>query len=605
MSTNNRFKVSDLDYNQIRQNLKTFLSGQSQFSDYDFDGSALATIVDLLAYNTHYNALYTNLAVNEMFLDSASKRESLVSIANNFGYTPRSAKTATATVNVTNTDIATTAQTKYISKWSAFSSVIDGTTYNFWTLDDFAATKNGPTYLFENVKLYEGLPQTQLFVCTELNQSFVLPNANIDLDTLSITVQQTGERPDYEKYIRATDVLDLKADSKIYFVKELEDGTYRISFGSSGLGKSISTGNIITVKYLVSNRTGGNGATIFTYTGNQLAGTNSVVTIQSAYGGMEKESSDEIRFNVSQTFFDQNRTVTPGDYREIIKRQYSNIDSVNVWGGEDNDPPIYGKVFIAAKPINALYLTPSEKTYIKQTILAPRGIVSITPEFVDPTYVELEINSTVYFNKNTTTRSSDDIKASVIDAITSYNDVNLKKFGGIFRMSKFAAAIDGVDQSILSNITSFKLYVEMTPKFGATAEYKFNLANPIYSEGVPEEAFYSTGFYIDNTSDVYHMDDDGVGNIRLIRFIADTNKKVIVNPKIGTIDYAKGLIRVLNLRIVNLADLNFYFIVKTSSFDVVPVRNQIITIPSNRITVNTIENSSDASANYRFTTSRN
>lgn len=605
MSTNNRFKVSDLDYNQIRQNIKTFLSGQSQFSDYDFDGSALSTIVDLLAYNTHYNALYTNLAVNEMFLDSASKRESLVSIANNFGYTPRSAKTATATVNVTNTDIATTVQTKYISKWSAFSSVIDGTTYNFWTLDDFAATKNGPTYLFENVKLYEGLPQTQLFVCTELNQSFVLPNANIDLDTLSITVQQTGERPDYEKYIRATDVLDLKADSKIYFVKELEDGTYRISFGSSGLGKSISTGNIITVKYLVSNRTGGNGATIFTYTGNQLAGTNSVVTIQSAYGGMEKESSDEIRFNVSQTFFDQNRTVTPGDYREIIKRQYSNIDSVNVWGGEDNDPPIYGKVFIAAKPINALYLTPSEKTYIKQTILAPRGVVSITPEFVDPTYVELEINSTVYFNKNTTTRSSDDIKASVIGAITSYNDVNLKKFGGIFRMSKFAASIDSVDQSILSNITSFKLYVEMTPKFGATAEYKFNLANPIYSEGVPEEAFYSTGFYIDNTSDVYHMDDDGVGNIRLIRFIADTNKKVIINPKIGTIDYAKGLIRVLNLRIVNLADLNFYFIIKTSSFDVVPIRNQIITIPSNRITVSTIENSSDASANYRFTTSRN
>ena len=605
MSTNNRFKVSDLDYNQIRQNIKTFLSGQSQFSDYDFDGSALSTIVDLLAYNTHYNALYTNLAVNEMFLDSASKRESLVSIANNFGYTPRSAKTATATVNVTNTDIATTVQTKYISKWSAFSSVIDGTTYNFWTLDDFAATKNGPTYLFENVKLYEGLPQTHLFVCTELNQSFVLPNANIDLDTLSITVQQTGERPDYEKYIRATDVLDLKADSKIYFVKELEDGTYKISFGSGGLGKSISTGNIITVKYLVSNRTGGNGATIFTYTGNQLAGTNSVVTIQSAYGGMEKESSDEIRFNVSQTFFDQNRTVTPGDYREIIKRQYSNIDSVNVWGGEDNDPPIYGKVFIAAKPINALYLTPSEKTYIKQTILAPRGIVSITPEFVDPTYVELEINSTVYFNKNTTTRSSDDIKASVIDAITSYNDVNLKKFGGIFRMSKFAAAIDAVDQSVLSNITSFKLYVEMTPKFGATAEYKFNLANPIYTEGVPEEAFYSTGFYIDNTSDVYHMDDDGVGNIRLIRFIAESNKKVIINPKIGTIDYANGVIRVLNLRIVNLADLNFYFIIKTSSFDVVPIRNQIITIPSNRITVSTIENSSDASANYRFTTSRN
>lgn len=611
MSTNNRFKVSDLDYNQIRQNLKTFMQGQAEFSDYDFDGSAMSTLIDILAYNTHYNALYTNLAVNEMFLDSASKRGSLVSIANNFGYTPKSVSSSTAVLNVVNTDVASTAQLKYIPKWTPFSSTIDGTTYNFWTIADYTSQKTGSVYTFSNVEVYEGLPQTQLFICTEAYQKFIIPNKNIDLNTMSITVQLSGERPDYEKYTRAEDILDLTADSKIYFAKELEDGTYQITFGSNNLGKEIAIGNIITIQYIISNKDAANGATLFSYGGNTLGGTTSVTTLStSSYGGADKESADEIRFNIGQSFFDQNRTVTPADYREVIRRLYPNIESISVWGGEDNDPPVYGKVYIAAKPVNSLYLTPTEKSYISEQILAPRNVVSVTPEFVDPVYVELEVTSSVYYNKNRTTRSSDQLKAAVISTITAYTNDNLKKFNGVFRMSKFASAIDSTDQSILSNITSFKAYVEVTPKYNTFGEYRLNLANPIYSENVPEEAFYSTGFYIDNTENVYHLDDDGVGNVRLIRIIAETNEKAVINPKIGTIDYTKGIIKISKLRITNLLEPNFYFIIKTDSFDVVSVRNQIVDIPLNRVTVNIIEDATASGTylggtNYKFASSRN
>lgn len=611
MATNNRIKVSDLDYNDIRANLKTFMSGQSQFTDYDFDGSALSTLIDILAYNTHYNALYTNLAINEMFLDSASKRSSLVSIANNFGYTARSVTTARALLNIANSDVSSiTTYTKSIPKGSSFTTSIDGSQYTFWTLSDYTATRSGTQYFFQNVAVYEGLPQTQVMICTEADQKFILPNANIDLDTITLTVQLTGERPEYEKYTRAQDVLELKADSKIYFIKELEDGTYQLYFGSNNLGKSIDLGNIITIEYLISSKTDGNGGYLFNYTGNSIGGELGISTVSRSYSGKDKETSDEIRFNVSQKFFDQNRTVTPGDYKEIVKREYSNIDSISVWGGEDHDPPTYGKVFLAIKPTNSLYLTPSEKSYILENIIKPRSVVSVTPEFIDPTYIELEMNTTIYYNKNKTTRSADQLRLAVIDSIQTYTDTNLKKFDGIFRMSKYSTAMDNVDQSILSSISTFRLFIEITPKYNIYGEYKFNLINPIYSERVPEEAISSTGFYIDDTTKIYKLDDDGVGNIRLVSIVTETGEKNIVNPSIGSVDYAKGLIKISNLRITNLVEPNFYLIIKTSSYDVASVRNQIVDIPASRVTVNILEDATASGTylggtNYKFTSSRN
>lgn len=610
MSNNNRFKVSDLDFNQIRENLKNYMRGQSQFSDYDFDGSALSVLIDLLAYNTHYNALYTNLAVNEMFLDSASKRSSVVSIANNFGYTPISARAARANVSVSVNVPGATEQLKYIPKFTSFSGTVNSVSYNFWTIQDYSAELNGENYLFSDVEIVEGTPQIFSFLCTEEEQKFILPNKDVDLSTLTLTVQSTSENAFYEKYERAENIIDITSTSKVYYVRQLEDETYEISFGTTGLGVPIKVGNVVSVTYLVTSKADANGVTTFGYTGESLGGTTAVTTLTTSYGGKDQETKEEIKKNVHDAFFDQDRAVTAADYSSIIRRYYSNIDSIVVWGGEVNDPPQYGKVFIAIKPANGPYLTSGEKTFIKESILKNKNVVSVIPEIVDPTYLEMEVTSTVYYDKNKTTRSIDELKTAVTTTIENYRDTNLSKFDGIFRMSKFSSAIDATDQSILSNITTFKLYSEVIPKFNVSADYSLNIVNPIYNEAVPEEAFTTTGFYLDNTSTVYYMDDDGLGNIRVYSVIEGTGSKVVKFPKIGTIDYNAGLIKINGLKIVNVQEANFYFIIKTQSFDVVSARNKIVDIPSSRITVNIIQDTTASGTylggtNYKFTSSRN
>ena len=610
MATNNRIKVSDLDFDQIRENLKTYLSGQTQFSDYNYEGSALSTLIDLLAYNTHYNALYTNLAVNEMFLDSASKRSSVVSIANNFGYTPLSCVCAKATVDITVVNSPTQNQTLTLPKWSSFSTSIDSTPYVFYTIEDYTAQLVNGLYKFTGVRLYEGTPRSMTFVCTEEEQKFQIPYDNIDLSTLYITVQPTGENPDFVRYQRSTEVLSLTSSSNVYFIKELEDGTYELSFGANNLGKPIQTGNVISITALLTNKDKGDGAFAFSYTGNAIGGTVSVIVTASSAGGGDKENIDQIKYNVSQSFFDQNRAVTPTDYISLIKRNYPGIDAVNVWGGEDNDPPVYGKVYVCVKPTGRSYLTTSEETYIAEKIIRPKSIVSITPEFVRPLYVDLAMNVTAYYDKTKTTRSAGDLTGAIVAGIEKYRDAQLNSFDGVFRMSRFSTMIDNIDTSITSSISTFTAYVEMTPKYGLYSEYKLNFVNPIYSEGVPEEAFLSTGFYIDYTQTVYYMDDDGKGNIRLFKKIQGTGEKAIVNSQIGTIDYNSGLINIKNLKIVGLYEPNFYFMIKTQSFDVVSIRNHIVNIPSSRINVNLVEDAIASGTrlggtNYTFTSSRN
>lgn len=610
MATNNRIQVSDLDFDKIRENLKTYLSGQSTFTDYNFEGSALSTLVDLLAYNTHYNSLYTNLAVNEMFLDSASKRASVVSIANNFGYTPLSAIASKATVSIKVLNPTSTSQTLTLPKWSSFSTSIDSTPYIFYTTQDYTAQRVNGTYTFNDVILYEGTPRTLTFVCTQDSQKFVIPYSSLDLSTLYIMVQPTGENPDFVRYQRSTDVLTLTSTTPVYFIKELEDETYELSFGSNNLGKPISTGNVITVNGLLTNKAAGDGATSFSYTGGAIGGTVIITVSAASHGGGEKESIDQIKYNISQSFFDQNRAVIPSDYSSMIMRSYPGLDAVNVWGGEDNDPPVYGKVYICVKPTGRLYLTNSEESYVAEKIIKPKSIVSITPEFIRPTYIDLEVTTTAYYDKTKTTRSAGQLISAITTGIEKYRDTNLNSFDGVFRMSKFQSMVDAIDPSITSNITTFRCFVEMTAKFGIFAEYRLNLVNPVYNEGVPEEAFLSTGFYLDSTDNVYYMDDDGKGNIRIFRKIQGTGEKYIYNPKIGTINYNSGIVKINNLRILSLYEPNFYFIMKTQSFDVVSIRSQLVNIPSSRINVNLVEDTVASGSrlggtNYTFTSSRN
>lgn len=606
--SNNKIKVTELDFNNIRENLKEFLRGQSTFSDYDFDGSALSTLIDVLAYNTHYNALYTNMAINEMYLDSASKRNSIISIGNNFGYLPRSARSSRVNLTVTVTIPNSQIPVRVLPAFSAFNTILNNTSYTFYTLQDYTAPLNGNTYTFQNVIAYQGEPQTMLFSCTEENQKFMLPHKNIDISTIILTVSDTAEVKEYERYAIADNIMQLNATSKVYFLKEMDDQFYQLSFGVNNVGKPILPGNIVEMSYLTTAKDAANGASVFSYASSVQGGTVSVIATARSFGGMQEESKEEIRLNVSQSFFDQDRAITAADYSAIVKRYYDDIDSISVWGGEDNSPPQYGKVYLCIKPASGPLLTSVEKSFIAESIIKAKGVVTIVPEIVDPTYIELDLSTTVYYNPNNTSRSREQLKVAVIQAIEKYNQDYLEKFDGAFRYSKFSAMVDNVDQSISSNITKFRLFCEIVPKYNVASTYTLNLVNPIYTEGVPEESFLSTGFYIDSTDKVYYMDDDGVGNIRLFNIVAGTNEKVFFG-NVGTINYSKGLISVRGLTITNLLEPNLYFKVKTSSYDVLSVRNQIVTIPEDRINVNVlVDNSSTIgrgnAIDYTFTPSR-
>jgi hypothetical protein len=608
MTTNNRIKVSELDYLQIRENLKEFLKGQSQFTDYNFEGSALSIMLDVLAYNTHYNALYTNLAVNEMFLDSASKRSSVVSIANNFAYTPVSAKCSRAVLSVNVVQPAATAQIKVIPKFSSFSATVSNVTYNFYTNTSYSAQLNNGEYDFESVEVFEGIPQTFLFVCTQELEKFVLPNTGIDTATIEVTIRTTSSDVIPKKYELADGVLELTETSEVYYIKELESGEYELSFGRNGLGMPIAPGNIISVSYIVPSRAVADGASLFIYTGPSLSGTTTVSTLSTSAGGAEPESIDNIKYNVTRSFYSQNRAVTAEDYASLIKRLYPDLKSVTIWGGEYNNPPVYGKVFLSIRPNSKAFLSPTDKSYIKETLLKTRNIVSITPEIIDPTYIELEIESTVYYSKSKTTKSEDQIVTSVTNVIKNYRDVNLNEFNSAFRMSKLTSAIDASDSAIVSNITKFTAYVDVTPKYLTFGEYNINFENPVY-QSPAGGSINTTGFFIDSTDTIYYISDDGIGRLFLYSLIPLTQQKVIKNANIGSVNYQTGQIKVNGLYLTNLAQTNLYFMIKTSSYDVIPVRNQLIDIPNARITVSVVEDTlsrglTPSNSKYTFTTSR-
>lgn len=608
MTTNNRIRVSDLDYLDIRENLKEFLKGQSQFSDYNFEGSALSVILDVLAYNTHYNAIYTNLAINEMYMDSASKRSSVVSIANNFAYTPVSAKASKAIIDIRVNAPNATADFISLPRFSSFTSTVSGVSYNYYTASSYRADLNVGEYLFENVEVYEGTPQTFLFVCTQELEKFILPNRDIDTATIEVSIQATASDLVATRYVLAESVLELSSTDRVYYLKELEDRTYELSFGRNNLGAPIQPGNVITVSYIVTNKTLGDGASLFVYSGQSLGGVTTVETVNPSTGGAEPESLEDIRYNVTRSFYNQNRAVTVEDYASLIKRLYPDVKSISVWGGENNSPPVYGKVFISIRPNSKPFLTPTDKSFIRESLLKARNIVSITPEIVDPTYIELEIETTVYYNKAKTLKSAEQLVSSVSQIIKNYRDINLNEFNGAFRMSKLSSAIDSSDSGIVSNITKFTAYVDVTPKYLTFGEYIINFNNPIYKSNSGDSVI-SKGFFIDSTNTVYYLADDGQGKMYMYSVINETKEKVIKNSNIGSINYDTGQIKITGLYLTNLAETNLYFMIKTLSYDLIPVRNQLIDIPNSRITVSVVEDVlsrglTASNTNYTFTSSR-
>ena len=603
-----RIDITELDFDDIKANLKTFLSKQNEFTDYDFEGSGMAVLLDLLAYNTHYQAVYANMLANEMFLDSADLRNSVVSHAKHIGYTARSARSPFATLSVTVNDA--TGSTLTMPKGTAFTTTIDGVSYNYVTNVARSITPTNGVFTFSNVKVYEGTLVTNKYTVdtSNANQRFLIKNTNADTSTLKVTVQNSSSDSTTTAYTLTEDVTSVDSTSTVYFLEAVEDSQYEVKFGDGVLGKALSNGNIVSLEYIVTNAADSNGATTFTNASTIGGFSNiTVVTSSASGGGADAESVDSIKFNAPKKYSSQNRAVTANDYKALVRSLYANVQSIQVWGGEDNNPPTYGRVFIAIKPTSGVTLTNSVKDSIT-TSLNSYNVGSVIPVIVDPVITYLIPEVYVKYDSKITTKTDNDIETLVTTTITNYSTNNLEQFGNMFRYSKFVKAVDDTDASILSNITRLKVYQYFTPNTSGTNTYTINFENSLYHPHDGHTTILeTTGF---NTNDgsgrEYFLDDDGSGNVRLIYYVGGT--KTIQNSTQGTIDYATGKITISDIYITAVSNVDgatsTKIRVKTqpASNDIVPVRQQLLEIDTANMVVDASLDTYESNAGVGYTT---
>jgi hypothetical protein len=595
-----KINLTSLDFDEQKASLKTFLQGQTVFDSYDFEGSGLSVLLDVLTYNTVYNNLYNNLSINEMFLDSARKRNSVVSIAKELGYRPNSAICARATVNIK----VNSPSAFLIPANSPFSTVVDGVTYVFYNSSALYSSSTAPNYTFTGIELIEKSNQLSFKYTVATGVQYIIPNKYADLSTLKVTVQDTTGSSNITTFTLADNIVDVTRISTVYWVKEIDDGLYELVFGDGIIGVSLSAGNVVNLNYAVSSLGAPNGARLFSYTDNNVY----VTTTSPATGGALPEDIESIRFNAPRAYSSQNRGVTADDYKSLIYSNFPAAKSISVWGGEDNIPPIYGKTFICVKPTSGDILTTSQKDYIINSLLPSRNVLTIIPEIVDPEYIGLIIHTTVYYNELNTNRTADTIKTIVQDAILYYDSTELQKFDSMFRYSKFSKVIDGSEDSIVSNITTVTLKRAISPKYNINAEYAINLINPIYYSGSSEDIILSSGFYIEGNTFVHYVCDDGIGNIRLF-YLDSNNFRVYTNNYLGSVDYSKGIIKFKNIKISSIVGSTWYLYIKPSSNDVVSALTQIVQLSPDDLVVNVISDKTSSGdlrggTNYTFATSR-
>ncbi len=589
-TTSSKLKVAELDFDAIKSNLKNFMGDQNEFADYDFDASALSVLLDLLAYNTHYNAFYLNMVVNEMFLDTASIRNSVVSRAKHLGYTPQSVRGSKAYVDLTITPTDTPA-TIVIEKDTQFSSSVNGISYLFATSNSVTLNVNANgVYTTANVELNQGIPLTHKYTANtkDPDQKFVLPNANTDTSTLTVQIQTSAEDSTTFTYAIANDTTTINATSNVYFLEEAEDGKYECIFGDDVIGRKPVTGNIVLLSSLIADANNPNGATTFTPVGS-VGGysTVSVSTLTTASGGSERDSIKKIKFNAPRSYQAQNRAVTINDYKRILERDYPAAESVVVWGGETNDPPVYGKVYLAIKPTSGLTLSTSTKNYIKDTVLANRNVVSVSPEITDPDYLYVTINTSVKYDSTNTTLTAGSIQSLLTNTIYQYGQSELGLFADQFRYSPLIKKIDETESAIESSLTTIQLRRSFAPTLNVASSYTLKFSNEIPTvNGVSQIS--STLFT--------HYDDDDI--LRTGCSLQDANgvlqvyrtsgaSTIVVANNVGTVTYASGNVALSSFKPIVITDgtANVEVTVSLESNDISPLREQILLISNNDITI--------------------
>lgn len=484
-----RLRVTELDFDTIKNNLKLFLSQQSEFTDYDFEGSGLSTLLDILAYNTHYNAYYLNMVANEAFLDTALLRDSVVSHAKTLGYTPHSQRASVATINFTVQSSNNDQGTLTIpSGYSFLSNQIDNRTFNFIVLEETVVTKSNSQYIFENLQIAEGQLITYNFVqeqATNPKQIFTLPDPNIDTTTIKVLVRQSLSNTSFEVYNRVDDVNDVTGEDAVFFLQETRGERYQIYFGNGSIGKSIPDNSVVSVSYLVTNDTLANKANNFVATA-PLVDSNSesinnfiIEPIVAAAGGADRESVDSIKLLAPTQFVSQNRLVTKNDYGSFLQKNYLAADSISVWGGEEQPQKAYGKIFISIKPKDGFFVSETEKRRIITDILQPKNIVGTNVEILDPDFLFIKTNSIVKYDRSKTTRNASSIIDSVKNSIINYKNTSINRFGSNFVLSKLENQISTVDNSIIGSETSIRVEKRIAPILNTTASYVIDFGVPL------------------------------------------------------------------------------------------------------------------------------
>ena len=596
MATNDkRLRVTELDFDNIKENLKTFLKAQTEFKDYDFEGSGMIILLDTLAYNTHYLGFNANMLANEMFLDSASLRSSVVSHAKSLGYEVSSSRAPVATINVS---LSTDANTKTMSAGTAFTTSIDGVDYQFVTIADVTSSNTGSAVPFDSVKIYEGTYVTSSYTAdsSEVDQRFLLNDARADTSTLTVKVQNSSSDTTTTTYTKATDITQLSSSSTVYYLQETDSGLFEVYFGDGVVSKGLSDGNIVTLQYVVTNRTLANGASSFSSPSSIDGVTGiTVTTVANATGGSNPETVESIKLNAPLDYASQGRAVTIDDYKTYTKKLFPNTQAVSVWGGEDgsydtstgvSSNPEYGKVFISIKSTTGENLTTVQKSNLV-TAFAPYKVASVTPVIVDPETIFLILNVSFQYDSTATTSTKDELASLIATTISNYNSSDLQEFNSSFRHSKLLRLIDDTDTAILNNTTTVTMGKFFTP-VNASSSYNINFNNAFFNphSGHNAEAggiIASTGFQLDNdTTTEYFFDDDGSGNLRI--YSLSSGVRTYLNSAAGTIDYTNGTISTTSLFISAVSNVDGESSTKIritaipKSNDVVPVRNQILEI---------------------------
>lgn len=595
MASPTNLKIDGVNFQQIRDNFKNYLKNQDQFTDINFDASGISTLIDILTFNTYYNSFYVNMVSTESNLNTAQRRNSIVNLASTLNYIPRSKTSAKMAGTIVVTPVNSSANIT-VPQYTRFNAVSDGITYAFITQEPhtFTAASN---YTLDDIQLIQGRFISQRYTVNiqDSSQRFLISNANVDTATLNVRVQTSSTIGTLRVFESTANLVEVTGESLVYFLKEVEDGLYEIDFGDNILGAGLDNDNIVIIDYVVTEGETGN-QIVAVSQASTVAGLEAIEFIIDANttssGGEERETLERIKFAAPKSYASQNRAVTVEDYRAILLNS-PNVGSVSVWGGEDNDPPFYGRVFIAIKPSVGENLTATEKDNITKTILYNKKIVTIQNEIIDAEFIFISIDAEVLFDPNQSVATETSVKSKVIDTIKKYNDTDINQFSKYLRQSKLSRLIDTCERSILNTNLTLSMYKEFDVQLGQESRYIINFSNPILGTtiGRPSSHPYASGTSISSSAFSFGgfsncFLEDNNGFIRVFRRVEQSVFGVSQN--VGTVNYVTGQVILSNFNpiAISTGGVTFRISAIPANNDILPLRGQIVSVRDEDITVN-------------------